>query len=82
MTDHAGKVDGSERTIQLDQLLKREGLVGTGGEAKHSIQGGLVEVNGETETRRKRKLRPGDVVRFRNEEVVVDDLVEDPDPLS
>lgn len=70
--------NNNERTIQLDQLLKREGLVGTGGEAKHSIQGGLVTVNGETETRRKRKLRPGDVVQFRGEELVVDDLIDDP----
>lgn len=28
------------------------------------IQGGFVEVNGETETRRKRKLRHGDLVSF------------------
>ncbi|WP_339374595.1 RNA-binding S4 domain-containing protein, partial [Synechococcus sp. BDU 130192] len=42
-------------TIQLDQFLKIMNLVATGGQAKMVIQGGFVEVNGETETRRKRK---------------------------
>lgn len=59
------------RPLQLDQLLKRENLVKSGGEAKHVIQAGLVEVNGEVETRRKRKLHAGDVVRFEGREVVV-----------
>jgi len=38
--------------------------VGSGGGAKQVIQGGEVQVNGQPETRRKRKLREGDVVRF------------------
>jgi ribosome-associated protein len=53
-----------EPTIQLDQILKIMNLVATGGQAKMVIQGGFVEVNGETETRRKRKLRHGDRVTF------------------
>ena len=48
--------------IQLDQFLKLEGITQSGGEAKHLIQSGEVKVNGETDTRRKRKLRAGDVV--------------------
>lgn len=48
--------------IQLDQFLKHENLVGSGGEAKHFIREGNVLVNGEVETRRGRKLRNGDVV--------------------
>lgn len=51
-------------TIQLDQFLKIMNLVETGGQAKMVIQGGFVDVNGETETRRKRKLRHGDIVTF------------------
>lgn len=50
--------------IHLDQALKLAGLVGSGGEAKAAVQDGLVLVNGATETRRGRKLRPGDVVEF------------------
>ncbi len=48
--------------IRLDQLLKREGVAGTGGQAKWLIQDGAVKVNGEVETRRGRKLRAGDRV--------------------
>lgn len=48
--------------MTLGQALKASGLVGTGGEAKVLIQYGEVRVNGETETRRGRKLKTGDVV--------------------
>ena len=51
-----------EKTIKLDQFLKWVGAVQTGGEAKLIIQDGLVKVNGETETRRARKLITGDSV--------------------
>ena len=50
--------------IKLDQFLKWQGWVGSGGEAKVLIADGLIEVNGEVETRRGRKLRSGDVVTF------------------
>jgi ribosome-associated protein len=46
--------------IELDQFLKRKGLVATGGQAKLLIQGGEVLVNGQVETRRRRKLHVGD----------------------
>jgi ribosome-associated protein len=49
-------------TIQLDQFLKFQGIVSTGGEAKHLIKSGEVKVNGELETRRGRKLVNGDEV--------------------
>jgi ribosome-associated protein len=42
--------------------LKIQGLANTGGQAKVMIQDGMVAVNGDTETRRGRKLRSGDVV--------------------
>lgn len=48
--------------ITLDALLKATGLVASGGNAKALIAAGSVSVNGQTETRRGRKLRPGDVV--------------------
>ncbi|WP_414503190.1 RNA-binding S4 domain-containing protein [Synechococcus sp. H70.1] len=48
--------------IKLDQFLKLTGVVATGGQAKQLIQAGQVRVNGEVETRRGRKLRPGDAV--------------------
>lgn len=49
-------------SITLDALLKAEGLAASGGDAKRVILGGVVLVNGETELRRGRKLRAGDIV--------------------
>lgn len=53
-----------EQAMRLDQFLKLHGLVGSGGQAKLMIQGGEVLVNGEVETRRRRKMHPGDIVHF------------------
>ena len=53
--------------ITLGQALKAANVVGTGGEAKVLIQYGEVLVNGEVETRRGRKLEPGDVVEVGGE---------------
>lgn len=50
--------------MRLDQHLKFQGLVSTGGEAKIRIQQGEVRVNGAVETRRGRKLCAGDVVEL------------------
>jgi ribosome-associated protein len=54
--------------IALGQLLQLAGVVDTGGEAKNLIGSLAVAVNGETESRRGRKLRPGDVVSAGEEE--------------
>ncbi len=48
--------------IKLDSFLKAVGAAASGGEAKMVIMEGLVRVNGEIETRRGRKLYPGDRV--------------------
>lgn len=48
--------------IRLDSFLKWVGAVGTGGQAKVVITSGQVRVNGVPETRRSRKLVPGDEV--------------------
>ncbi len=53
--------------IQLDQFLKLAGAVMTGGEVKGLIREALVLRNGEIETARRRKLRPGDVVTVKGE---------------
>lgn len=56
--------DNSElpETIKLDGFLKIVGATSTGGQAKILIQSGQVRVNGEIETRRRRKLVDGDRV--------------------
>ena len=65
MTDElegSGERQGSPLPMRLDRFLKLHGLARSGGEAKVMVQGGAVKVNGETETRRARKLIAGDVV--------------------
>lgn len=57
--------------ITLDQFLKWTGLVETGGEAKLLIAEGQVRVGGAPETRRGRKLHPGDKVEFGGESFLV-----------
>lgn len=53
--------------MKLDQFLKYQGVTLTGGQAKYLIQSGLVEVNGEVETRRGRQLKAGDLVTVEDE---------------
>ncbi len=53
-----------ESFIRLGQALKLSGAVSSGVEAKLVITDGLVLVNGEKETRRGRKLYPGDEAVF------------------
>ena len=55
--------------IKLGQALKAAGLVGSGVDAKLVIQDGLVQVNGETEVQRGKKLYDGDVVTFEGETI-------------
>jgi ribosome-associated protein len=57
--------------MKLDQFLKWMGVTGSGGQAKVLIRGGEVRVNGETETRRGRKLRTGDRVEVGGRLLVV-----------
>lgn len=57
--------------IKLGQAMKLAGLVSSGVEAKMFIQDGLVTVNGEIDTRRGRKLYPGDVFDFEGNKVKV-----------
>ena len=56
--------------MKLDQFLKWKNLVASGGEAKILIKSGSVIVNGETETRRGRKLNKGDKVIFLKNELI------------
>ena len=53
--------------IALYQILKLEALVSSGGEAKVAIDDGLVTVNGEVETRRRKKIMSGDIIEFENQ---------------
>ena len=56
--------------MKLDQFLKWNNIVSSGGEAKMLIISGQVCVNGEIEKKRGRKLKKGDVVKFSNNEII------------
>ena len=57
--------------MRLDQFLKWQGWVGTGGEAKMLIQSGQVLVNDCVVTQRGRQLNLGDHVKLRRDQAVV-----------
>lgn len=48
--------------ITLGQLLKEAGVVASGGQVKWFLAEHVVQVNGEADTRRGRKLYPGDTL--------------------
>lgn len=63
--------EGEIRTIHIEKepgelykILKFENLVQSGGEAKYVIARGAVRVNGEIETRKRKKIVSGDLIEF------------------
>jgi ribosome-associated protein len=64
-------VEITREPVELYKILKFEGLVTTGGEAKLLIGDGQVTVNGNIETRRRKKIIAGDVIEFRGERLQV-----------
>ncbi|CAN5865586.1 S4 domain-containing protein YaaA [soil metagenome] len=58
--------------IELIQLLKVLGIAETGGHAKIIVDDGLVKLNGETEHRKRAKLRAGDKVEVDNEIILME----------
>lgn len=58
------KVEVSREPVELHKILKFENLVMSGGEAKYVISQGLVQVNGQVETRKRKKIYNGDTIVF------------------
>ncbi len=61
--------------VELNTFLKVHGFGDTGGQAKGLIRGGSVMVNGNLETRNKRKLVSGDKVNIGDKTFIVKDDV-------
>lgn len=59
------QIEIKDEFIKLGQALKLAGIAESGVDAKIMIEEETVKVNGETETRRGRKLYDGDVVEAR-----------------
>lgn len=62
-------VEITKETVELYKILKFEGVVSSGGQAKAVIDDGQVLVNGEVETRRRKKIVSGDVVEFMDQKL-------------
>ncbi len=54
----------NQSPVELYKVLKFENLAASGGEAKYMIADGLVLVNGEVETRKRKKIYPGDTIEL------------------
>ena len=57
--------------IELNAFVKKIGSAPTGGQAKTLIRSGVIKVNGEIETRNRRKLIATDIVEFQGKNYVV-----------
>ncbi len=65
------EVEIAKEPIELYKLLKFEGMADSGGEAKAVIAEGRVLVNGEVETRKRKKIVSGDIVEFGEEKILI-----------
>lgn len=71
--DDATSPSAEPSTINLDDYLKACGIALTGGQAKLMIQSGRVTLNGEVETRRRKKLIPGDVLTVDGNRILIEE---------
>jgi len=62
--DEVKRVKINHEPVELYKILKFQNLVSSGGEAKQVIADGLVQVNGEIETQKRKKIYSGDVIDF------------------
>ena len=65
------EVEIIKEPVELYKILKFESLVSSGGEAKSVIADGRVSVNGQIETRKRRKIVAGDTIEFGQEKILI-----------
>jgi len=65
------QVEITKEPVELYKILKFEGMVASGGEAKQVIEQGQVYLNGIVETRKRKKIVSGDVIEFNNEKIQI-----------
>ena len=64
-------IRAEDEFIKRGQALKKAGLVDSGVEAKMVILDGQVQVNGQAELQRGKKLHDGDVVTYDGETIQI-----------
>jgi ribosome-associated protein len=60
-----------QKYIELNTFLKINNIASTGGQAKTIIRNGEILLNGNVETRNKKKLYTGDTVTYNSKKFVV-----------
>ena len=65
------EVEVSQEPVELYKILKFEGMVPSGGEAKLVVGEGMVKVNGKVETRKRKKIMSGDTIEFAGEQIKI-----------
>lgn len=58
------KISIRTEKIQLDQLLKREGIIETGGQVRFLLEDQMVYLNGSLVTEKRKQIRIGDVLKI------------------
>ncbi|MFT4925617.1 MAG: ribosome-associated protein [Phenylobacterium sp.] len=72
----------NQSPVELYKILKFEALVHGGGEAKMAIANGMVLLNGEIESQKRKKVNAGDTIEFDGEQfqIKLDDGSNKPKP--
>lgn len=65
------EVQINQEPVELYKILKFEGLVSSGGEAKMAVAQGQVLVNGNMESRKRKKIVAGDIIEFEGEKIQI-----------
>lgn len=65
------EVEINREPVELYKILKFEGMVPSGAEAKIVIADELVLVNNEVETRKRRKIMSGDIIEFNGDKILI-----------
>ena len=71
MENRTFKLKEDSEYIELIKLLKIQSIAQTGGHGKILIEEGEVQVNGEKEFRKRKKLRKDDIVCFEDIEIKI-----------
>lgn len=72
----ARDVSINREPVELYKILKFEGLLPSGGEAKAAVAEGQVKVNGVVETQKRKKIVNGDIIEYGTEKlrIVLDEV--------
>jgi ribosome-associated protein len=62
-------VEIKQSPVELYKILKFEGMVTSGADAKLAVADGRVKVNGKVETQKRKKIVAGDIIEFGTEKI-------------